>query len=182
MKENVNEYIVEGNLDIDKLLDDFYNYVYMIVKNGISMYMSNEDIEEIIADVFVAIWKNKDDFHNIIDLKKYISGITKNIIKNKYRKHQLNLSISDYEDSIIDIQNIEQIIEDNDKDLIIQKCLNSLKEEEYKMFMMYYYENKTINEISIYQKCSIGKVKMTLHRVRKKLKNSLEGGGYSYGK
>ena len=54
--EELKDYLVKGKLDIDKLIDDFYGYVYMIVKNGISVFITNEDMEEIISDVFVAIW------------------------------------------------------------------------------------------------------------------------------
>ena len=44
------------------MLDDFYGYVYIIVKNGVSSHITDEDVEEIISDVFVAIWKNRDYF------------------------------------------------------------------------------------------------------------------------
>ena len=56
-KEILNDYLINGKLDIDRILDDFYNYVYIIVKNGVSVSIADEDIEEIISDVFVAIWK-----------------------------------------------------------------------------------------------------------------------------
>ena len=46
--EELKDYLVKGKLDIDKLIDDFYGYVYMIVKNGISVFITNEDMEEII--------------------------------------------------------------------------------------------------------------------------------------
>ena len=32
--EILNDYLINGKLDIDRILDDFYNYVYIIVKNG----------------------------------------------------------------------------------------------------------------------------------------------------
>ena len=78
------DYLENGKLNIDKMLDDFYGYVYIIVKNGVSSYITDEDIEEIISDVFVAIWKNSDKLSYSTDLKAYLAGITKNIIKNKY--------------------------------------------------------------------------------------------------
>lgn len=57
--EILKDYLVNGKIDIDKMLDDFYGYIYIIVKNNVSMFLTDEDIEEIISDVFVAIWKNK---------------------------------------------------------------------------------------------------------------------------
>lgn len=56
--EILNDYLINGKLDIDRILDDFYNYVYIIVKNGVSVSITDEDIEEIISDVFVLYKKN----------------------------------------------------------------------------------------------------------------------------
>lgn len=61
-KEMLKDYLEKGKLNIDKMLDDFYGYVYIIVKNGVSSHITDEDVEEIISDVFVAIWKNRDYF------------------------------------------------------------------------------------------------------------------------
>ena len=82
-KEILKDYLLNGKIDIDRLLDNFYGYVYIVVKNGISIYLKDEDIEEIISDVFIAVWKNSKVLSNTIDIKAYLSGTAKNIIKNK---------------------------------------------------------------------------------------------------
>lgn len=181
-KEILEDYLVNGKLDIDKILDDFYGYVYIIVKNGVSTYITDEDIEEIISDVFVAIWKNSNKISNTIDIKAYLTGIAKNIIRNKYRKTNLNFSISDYEERLIDSINIENNAEESEQNDIIKNTLKTLKEDEYNIFIMFYYSGKTIKEIAEKLECSNGKVKVTLHRVRKLIKKNLEDGGYGYGK
>ena len=48
------DYLKNGKVDIDKIIDDFYGYVYIIVKNGVNIAITDEDIEEIISDIFVA--------------------------------------------------------------------------------------------------------------------------------
>jgi len=179
--EIMKDYLVNGRIDIDRLIDDFYGYVYIIVKNSISIYITDEDIEEIISDVFVAIWKNRDKISNITNLKAYLTGIAKNTIKNKYRKTEFNFSISDYEEELIDKINLEKIAEENEQNKIIKDGLKTLNKEEYKTFIMFYYESKSIKEIAKILKFSEGKVKIILHRVRKKVKKFLEDGGYSYG-
>jgi len=180
--ETMKNYLVNGKLDFDHLIDDFYGYVYIVVKNSISLYITDEDIEEIISDIFVALWKNSNIVSNDINLKAYLTGIAKNTIKNKYRKTQINFSISEYEEKLIDSMNLEKIVEENEQNQIIKNSLNILKKEEYKTFIMFYYESKTIKEISQTLKISESKVKIILHRVRKKIKKILEDGGYSYGK
>ena len=39
------DYLENGKLNIDKMLNDFYGYVYIIVKNGVSSYITDEDVE-----------------------------------------------------------------------------------------------------------------------------------------
>ena len=179
--EILKDYLVKGKVDIDKIIDNFYSYVYVIVKNGISISITDEDIEEIISDVFLAIWKNSDKLSETTVIKPYLVGITKNVVKNKYRKIRLNFSISDYEENIVDTCNIEEITEQKEQDKIIQNTLQQLKNKEYKIFIMFYYESKNIKEIAKDLNLSTGNVKTILHRVRKMIKRNLEDGGYGYG-
>ena len=178
----LNDYLLNDKVDIDKLLDNFYEYVYIIVKNGVSICLTDEDIEEIVSDVFIAVWKNSKILSDTIDIKAYLSGIAKNIIKNKYRKSEINFSISEYEEKIIDNSNLEKQAEEKEQSTIIKNTLKNLRNEEYKAFIMFYYEAKTTKEIAKDLNCTVGKVKVILHRVRKKIRKNLEDGGYGYGK
>ena len=181
-KKMLKDYLENGKLNIDKMLDDFYGYVYIIVKNGVSSHITDEDIEEIISDVFVAIWKNSERLSATTALKAYLAGTAKNRIKNKYRKTEANISISEYEEKIIENSNLEKLAEENEQNLIIKNTLKTLKTEEYEIFIMFYCEAKTIKEIAEKLKFSTSKVKVILHRVRKKIKRNLEDGGYGYGR
>ncbi len=59
-KEVIKDYIISDNdFDIDGLITRYYNYVYTIVINFKNINVSQEDIEEIISDIFMAVWNNK---------------------------------------------------------------------------------------------------------------------------
>lgn len=178
----IKDYMKNGKVDIDKIIDDFYGYVYIIVKNGVSIAITDEDIEEIISDIFLAIWKNNTNLLKTIEIKPYLIGIAKNVIRNKYRNTELNFSISDYEENVIDNCKIEEIVEQKEQDKIIQNTLQQLNDKEYKIFIMFYYEAKTIKKIAKLVNLSTTNVKTILHRVRKKIRKNLENGGYGYGK
>ena len=180
--EELKDYLVKGKLDIDKLIDDFYGYVYMIVKNGISVFITNEDMEEIISDVFVAIWKNSINLSYTTDIKRYLAGIAKNVIKNKYRDTEINFSISDYEEKLINNYSLENKAEEKEQNTIISNTLKTLKPDEYKIFILYYYNSKSVKEIAKELNYSTSNIKTILHRVRNKIKINLEDGGYGYGK
>ena len=75
-----------------------------------------------------------------------------------------------------------EIAEQKEQDRIIQNTLQHLKDKEYTIFIMFYYESKSIKEISKVLNLSKNNVKTILHRIRKRLKRNLEDGGYGYGK
>ncbi len=175
--EILKDYLKNGKVDIDKIIDDFYSYIYIIVKNGVSIAITDEDIEEIISDVFVAIWKNSSNLLKTIEIKPYLTGTAKNVIRNKYRNTELNFSILDYEENLVDTCNIEKIAEENEQNKVLLDTLKAVKPEEYKVFIMFYYESKSIKEIA-----KVLNLSTILHRVRKIIKRNLEDGGYGYGK
>ena len=182
-KNNVlKDFIKEGKLDIDCLINEYYNYIYTLVRNSVSIIITNEDIEEIISDVFLALWKNHKKLRKNTAIKAYLTGITKNIIKNKYRSTKLNYSISDYEEQLISNDNLENLTEEKEQNKIIIDTLKSMKEDEYKIFMMFYYKSKKIKEIATELHISESNVKVKLHRIRKVVKENLKNGGYSYGR
>lgn len=180
--EVIKDYVGKNGLNIEQLIDQYYGYVYIIAKNAKSINLSNEDIEEIISDTFFAIWKNSVKLEPNMPIKPYLAGIIKNVMKNKYRKIQINDPIDNYENTIIDITDYEKIAEENEQTKIIQNTLASMKPEEYEIFIMFYYEAKQIKEIASKMKFSESKVKVTLHRIRKQIQKNLRNGGYGYGK
>ena len=88
--------------------------------------LSNEDVEEIISDTFLIFWKNKDKFDESKKLNLYLAGIAKNLVKNKFRKLHINSNIMDYENSIIDNNDIGYDYEKLEKYRIIEQVLNNI--------------------------------------------------------
>ncbi|MBO5095557.1 MAG: sigma-70 family RNA polymerase sigma factor [Bacilli bacterium] len=180
--KELKDFIKENRLDIDYLINEYYSYIYIIVKNSVSIIITDEDIEEIISDVFLALWKNHSNLKKSTPIKQYLTGIAKNIIKNKYRSTKLNYSISDYEEQLISKESLESLAEEKEQNKIIIDTLKNMKEDEYKIFMMFYYKSKKIKDIAKDLKISESNVKVKLHRIRKAVKENLKNGGYSYGK
>ena len=84
--KTISKYILDNNeLDLKQIVDDYSNYIYTIIKNMTNGLLKEEDVEELISDVLLAVWKNKRKNRKNLELKPYIAGITKNIVKNKLR-------------------------------------------------------------------------------------------------
>ena len=177
-EKNIGQYIENSELDIEKIINDYSGYIYIIIKNMTKEILSNEDMEEIISDVFVVFWNNRLKIDKTKPIKSYLSGITKNLVRLKYRKIQFNYNLEDYENNLVNKLSVEESYEMNEENNLIEKALENMKEEDREIFLLYYYESKKIKEISKDLNISESKVKTKLHRIRKKLKKELEKGGY----
>jgi len=175
----ISNYKNNNELAIEDIVAQYSNYVYKIIKN-ISKNISNEDTEEILLDVFMAVWNNREKLKEELPLKPYIVGVTKNAIKNKSRNIKFTYDIEEY--NIENFTDINEIIEQGEKNKIISKELNTMKQEDNKIFVLYYYNSMSIKEIANKLNSSETNIKTRLHRIRKRLKKALMEGGYGYGK
>ena len=110
-------------------------------------------------------------------MSSYIAGITRNLIKKKYRNIYNNDNIEDYE-MLQDIENIELSFVSKDENLAINEEVNRLKQDDKEIFYMYYYDEIKIKDIANYFKVSQNKIKLKLFRIRKKLNKNLRKRGY----
>lgn len=178
-KENrkIYNYIVNNTLQIEKIMDDYTNYIFTIVKN-MSSNISSEDIEEVILDVYLVLWQNQNRLDINKDMSSYIAGVTRNLVKLKFRKLKFNENIEDYENTYMAYDDLELDILNNEKRNIIRLELEKIKNIDRDIFIEYYYKEKNIKEICSLFKMSETKIKSKLFRVRKKIKKALKERGY----
>lgn len=175
-KEKIEEYLENGLLNIEAVMTQYTNYIYAIIKSKSSAF-KQEDIEEIISDVFLTLWNNREKLERDKNLSSYIAGITKNLIKKKYRDKKIYENIEDYEEQLIISEKIDLYFEEQEQNEMIIQELDKFKTEEQTIFLMFYYQNKKIKEIANFLNISESKVKMKLNRTRKKLKRKLKERG-----
>lgn len=96
------------------------------------------------------------------------------------RRLKTDYRIDEFE--IEDIEKIDMLYEQREKISIIETSMQKFKNEDIKIFNLYYYCGKRNKEISKILNLSEFTVKQRLYRIRKKLKKDLEKRGYSYGK
>lgn len=173
--KQLEEYVVNNEIDIDRIIDDYTPYITTIINHETSQALSFEDKEEIFADTFFLLWKNQNHLTIQISLKSYLAGITKNLIKEKYRKLKMNYDFADFENEIEDSFSLYE----NDREQImdVEQKLKGLKPIDIEIVNLYYYSSKSIKDIAKILDISELNVKTRLHRARKKIKKELDIGG-----
>ncbi len=164
----------DETLDLESIIKEFTPYVKTMINNAVANNLNFEDKEEIVADTFFVLWKNQTK--EITDLKAYIAGIAKNLIKEKLRKRKVTCDISNYENSI-EFSNAKLFSDERDEIDKIEKSLANLKELDFKIVTMFYYSFQSIKEIAKELNISERNVKTRLFRIRQKIKKELGVGG-----
>ncbi len=183
----------------EECVEKYKNYVGSIVVRQIGNTMEKEDIEEVVSDVFFAIWKQADkiniDSSDSCNLKAYLASIAKKMAINKLRqKSKLNVipfenntykKDNDIADDYIERQvyenstNISQSRYDNPEDYVVNKermqqvgeAIQALESPDKDIFMQYHYDGMTINEISSNYGMNENTIKSKLLRCRNKVKS-----------
>ena len=178
MKElkQLEDYYKDNEIDIDQIIEDFAPYITTIINNGtVNNNISFEDKEEIFSDTFFILWKNRNRLNINVSLNSYLAGITRNLIKEKYRKLKVVYDISDFENDILNSVNMYE----SDRELIydIEQKVKNLKSIDIEIVNLFYYSSMSVKDIAKKLNISEFNVKTRLHRIRKKIKKELNSGG-----
>ena len=163
-------------IDIDKIIEDFTPYITTIINKGTAnSNITFEDKEEIFLDTFFILWKNRNKLNINVSLKSYLAGITRNLIKEKYRKLKIDYDINDFKDDLLSSINMYEY----DRELIIdvEQKIKGLKKIDIEIINLFYYSSMSIKDIARKLNISELNVKTRLHRMRKKIKKELNNGG-----
>lgn len=167
------------NSDLQSLMDRQITHIILehrpILKKLAKKFTKDSaERDDLVQETFVRALKY---LHKFIDHPKLVSWlyvIMKNIYLNSYRRahiHRIAEKEIDYVQSMYknnrNLADSKFVIED------INKSLESLSEENYKIFSMYI-EGYKYYEIAEYMQIKEGTIKTRIHFIRKNLKNSLK--------
>lgn len=179
----IQNYINNDNtLNIEKIVNDYSGYIFTIIKNMTKNLVPDEDIEEMISDVLLVLWKNKEKLKYDLELRPYLATVTKNIAKNKLRSLKVPYDSNiENQDEIVAKFDVEEIVSTKEEFEIISKQLKKIGKDS-RIFIMFYFEGKKTKQIADELKINEFTIHTKLHRMRKKIKKALEERGYRYGK
>lgn len=174
--KQLEEYYKNNEIDIDQIIEDFTPYITSIINNEINKVISFEDKEEIFSDTFFILWKNRNRLNINVSLKSYLAGITRNLIKEKYRKLNITYDIANFENN--SLNNVNMYEDDRELILDIEQKISELKAIDIEIINSFYYSSMSIKDIAKKLNISELNVKTRLHRIRKKIKKELNSGGF----
>ena len=152
------------------------NLVFSIV---LKIVNNREDAEEISQDVFLKAYQSLNTFERKSKFSTWLYRIAYNAAISKTRKKRIEMVA--IEEIVITNYSTDQIgrnmneLEENDRQLILEKALLRLPEEDNLLITLFYKNENSIEDISDITGLSVSNVKVRLHRIRKKLYEEMNG-------
>ena len=157
-------------------------YGRMLNSLSFALLSSREDAEECVNDTYIDAW-NAMPAARPDNLGAFLSKITRRISIDRFRKQHRqkrggidNLTL-ELTDCIPSSESVESEYENGRLKETLDSFLYSLDREKRVMFVRRYFYSHSIDQISEQMNISVAKVKTTLFRIRKSLKEYLEKEG-----
>ena len=177
----VDLYWQRSDLAISETNQKYGRYCHTIAYN---ICGTDEDAEECVNDTWLRAWNLMPDQRPTI-LSAFLGRITRNfainLIKTKNRIKrgggEAVLALDELEECIPGGRNPEQALEEKELEKAIGRFVSQLPQPEKTIFVLRYWRVAPIDEIAEKLQFSKGKIKSSLFRTRRKLRDYLQEEG-----
>ncbi|MEQ8471370.1 MAG: RNA polymerase sigma-70 factor [Marinoscillum sp.] len=155
-----------------KLYEKYASKIYNISRK---MGLVHEDAEGVIQEVFLKIWRNRDNLDSSLSFNAYIIAIVRSIVLKQSRKRARFLAFQHYAITYWpgDTNETEDYVIFSDLDELSTKAIDELPAKQKQVFMMKNFEHLTNEEIAEKLKLSTRTVENQIYRATKSLKEKL---------
>lgn len=163
---------------LERVMKRYTAYVGTILRNTTRGQTAPEDIEELTADVFLALWHHAPEMRTE-HLTGYLASIARSKGCNWLRKRQLDTQPID--DVVIAADtDVSAQAEQTELAEILREVMGQLPERDQEILLRYYFYHQTVAEIAGELHMKEATVKTRMHRSRKKLRQMFTERGYGY--
>lgn len=175
MEQKDEKYYITRILDGDTeyfsvLLDRYSRPLYSLI---VQIVGCPEDAEEILQDVFLKAFRNLSRYKGDCRFSTWLYRIAYNTsISATRKKKQEFVYIEESTINNVPDERADEVIAsagDEDRMSLLCRAIDQLNGEEKALVTLFYYEEKSIEEIGEVLNLTIGNVKVKLHRTRKKI-------------
>lgn len=167
---NLNTIVKRLAGDDKKALDELYNYYYPRLYTFAKRFLKVEDdINDILQDVFIKIWENRRNIKNVETFNAYIFTITKNTVITYFRE---KTKLIDFESRVREMATsegyfIDDSVEYNDIKEKVEHLIEQLPEKRKQIFKLSREKGLSHKEIAVQLGISVKTVEdHIMHAIR----------------
>ena len=159
---------------LDQAVRRFTPYGGTVICRTLSGRAAREDVEELTADVFLALWEHAPDLDPAQGLRPWLAAAARNRAVDFLRRQRSADPLP--EDAPAPGGGPEDLLVRRDQAARLWEAVEELGEPDRTLFVRYYYEDASLKETALELGLSQTAAKQRLFRGRKKLKAMLSEG------
>ena len=175
MKQTDDQYYIEavrkGNVQAFTFLVE--RYQGMVYTLALKLMKKAEEAEEIAQDTFIKAFQKIDSYEGKSKFSTWLYSITYNACISELRKRRIEFrSLDDRQVSEQDEQRMYDYYREakkEDQEKYLNLALEKLPEDDQVLVTLYYYENQSMDEISLITGLTVSNIKVKIHRARKRM-------------
>ena len=165
---------------LDEVIAAYSRYVAAVAGGRAAGLLSQQDLEEAVADVFVSLWKNARTLRPEAPLKPWLAQVARNAARKKLRSlHAAPLELEE-ELFMTHADEATAPAEQAEQAHRLRRAIDGLGEPDRTLFLRHYYYYQTLADISREMGLNLSTVKSKLMRGRASLKAALTQKGAEY--
>lgn len=147
--------------------------LYWHIRNIVKVH---EDADDVLQNTFLKVYKNIDKFKGDSKLFSwmYRIGTNESITFLNKKAKKLKISDQEFKDYLIDSLQSDVYFEGDQIQIELQKAIETLPEQQKKVFNMRYFEDLSYEDMSEILESSVGALKANYHHARKKVEKILK--------
>ena len=160
---------------LERAIDRYTPYVSTVVWRTLGPAATREDAEEVVSDVFLALWAGADSVTGE-HLRAWLAAVARNKAADRLRRAEQ--AAAPLLDSDADpAMGPEEQAETREWAARLWQAVQSLEEPDRTLFVRYYYEGEKLKDVAKELNLQPATARTRLHRGRKVLKQRLTEGG-----
>lgn len=167
---------------LERIMKKYSGYVCTVARNFSRGAFSEDDIDEISVEVFYKLWEHRGELDIKLGLSAYLSAVTKNAVKNRFR--DLPPPYEDIDDiselEIPSVFSVEHQAELSDMMKCLDEGLKLLSPKKQEIFLRFYFYGESASQIADAMNITESSVRTELHRTRAKLQEYMSERGYDH--
>lgn len=150
-------------------MQTYSGYVMAVLSKTLGECAIPADKEELLTDVFVALWKNRETLREEGKLKFWLAVVARNAALQYLRRLH---PVVPLEENLLSEEEAEVYLsaERAERIAMVRQAVNSLPEEDRDIFLRHYFWKQSVSAISAETGINASTIKSKLARGRKKLK------------
>jgi len=189
----VNGRLTEGDVNVDEklalqalrrgnpaglnfIIDSYTPYVAAIISGIAGRYMHSSDVEELVSDVFVALWQDEGRI-SPGKLRPWLAAVARNKARSFLRGHKIELPLED--DTLPWEFDLETKVQQDELYAAVRRAVLEMGEPDKEIFLRHYYYLQPVKVIAEKTGIKESTVKSRLRRGRQCLKKKLIKGGFA---